>query len=187
MAVCCYQQALVVCLARQVLCGMKRVVLGVLVGSTALSCPGCASEYTRFEHSLTPIGVRDSVLFRDPAGKRYIRLPYRYVHEDISQDPRYSYVDLVTVEGDHQLSLNQAIDVASFRRVPGTANYWQDRHFIYTDPWVPYPSQPFFRALGRRRAVHFLRDSDFVRLSDGLYYRGVHVPGDTVPKSGHYP
>jgi hypothetical protein len=166
---------------------MKRLVLVAWASSTALVCPCCESPPTRFTHSLTPIGVMDSVLFRDPAGKIYIRLPYRYVHEDIRQDPPYSYVDLVAVAGDRRISLNQGVDIASFRRVPGTANYWQDRHFIYTDPWVPYPGQPFFRALGRRQAVHFLRDPDFVRLSDGLYYRGVHVPGDTVPKSGHYP
>jgi hypothetical protein len=129
----------------------------------------------------------DSVLFRDPAGKLYIRLPYRYVHRDISQDPRYSYIDLVTVDSDLPKSLNQVVHSASFRRVPGTTNYWQDHRFIYTDPWVPYPGQPFFRTLGRRRAVHFLRDPDFVRTSDGLFYRGVHVPGDTVPKSGQYP
>lgn len=147
----------------------------------------CESKYTRFEHSLKPIGRLGSVLFRDPAGRVYIRLPYRYVHEDISQDPRYDYVDRVYFDGDSGVSLNQGLHVPSFRRVPGTANYWQDRRFIYTDPWVPYPGQQFFFALGRRGVVRFLHDPDFARVPGGLYYRGVHVPGDTVPRSGHYP
>jgi hypothetical protein len=166
---------------------MKYAILVALAGSTTLTCTCCESPATRLEQSLQPIGVMDSVLFRDPAGKLYIRLPYRYVHADISQDPRYSYVDLVTVDGDLPRNLNQVVDSVSFRRVPNTANYWQDRRFIYTDPWVPYPGQPFFRTMGRRRAVHFLRDSDFVRTPEGLYYRGVHIPGDTIPMSGHYP
>jgi hypothetical protein len=166
---------------------MNYTRLVAFAGSLALTCTCCESDQARFEHSLKPVGVLDSVLFRDPAGKLYIRLPYRYVHEDISQDPRYSYIDLVTVDGDLPRDLNQVVHSASFRRVPGTTNYWQDHRFVYTDPWIPYPGQPFFRTLGRRRAVHFLPDPDFVRISDGLYYRGVHVPGDTVPKSGHYP
>jgi hypothetical protein len=166
---------------------MNYTVLVAFAGSMALLCTGCESDQARFEHSLKPVGVLDSVLFRDPAGKLYIRLPYRYVHEDISQDPRYSYIDLVTVDGDLPRDLNQVVHSASFRRVPGTTNYWQDHRFVYTDPWIPYPGQPFFRVLGRRRAVHFLRDPDFVRISGYLFYRGVHVPGDTVPKSGQYP
>jgi hypothetical protein len=166
---------------------MKYTVLVTLAGSTMLTCTYCESPAMRLEHSLRPIGVLDSILFRDPGGRVYIRLPYRYVHADRSQDPRYSYIDLVTVDGDLPRNLNQVVHRASFRRVPGTLNYWQDRHFIYTDPWVPYPGQPFFRALGRQWKVHFLRDPDFVRIPDGLYYRGVHVPGDTIPKSGHYP
>lgn len=153
-------------------------------------CASCESEYTRFEHSLTPVGGVDSTLFRDPAGRVYIRLPYRYVHEDISQDPPYNYEGFVYfngVNGDSGVSLNQGIDIPTFRRIPGTSNYWQDRHFIYTDPWVPYPGQYFFFALGRRGAVRFLADPEFVYSAGNLWYRGVHVPGDTVPRSGHYP
>lgn len=166
---------------------MRYAVLAAFAGSVALTCTCCESPATRFEHSLRPVGLLDSVLFRDPAGQLYIRLPYRYVHADRSQDPPYSYIDLVTADGDLPQSLNQVVNIASFRRVPGTLNYWQDRRFIYTYPWVPYPGQPFFRTLGRRRAVRFLRDPDFVSTPDGLYYRGVHVPGDTLPRSGHYP
>ncbi|MBO2012215.1 hypothetical protein [Hymenobacter negativus] len=151
-----------------------------------LLCISCESEETRFERSLTPIGLMDTTLFRDPTGKVYIRLPYRYVHEDISQDPPYNYEDLMYL-GDSSVSLSQGLDIPSFRRIPGTANYWQDRRFVYTDPWVPYPGQYFFFVLGRRREVHFLPNPDFVRVRGVLYYRGVRVPGDTVPKSGHYP
>lgn len=129
----------------------------------------------------------DSALFRDPAGRVYIRLPYRYVHEDISQDPLFNYEELVYFNGDSGVSLNHGLDIPTFRRVSGTSNYWQDRHFIYTDPWLPYPGQHFFFALGRRGQVHFLPDPEFARIGGNLWYRGVHVPGDSVPKSGHYP
>ena len=156
-------------------------------GSIVILCSSCESEYTRFERSLTPVGLMDSTLFRGPAGRVYIRLPYRYVHEDISHDPPYNYEELVYFNGDSGVSLNESLDITTFRRVPGTSNYWQDRHFIYTDPWVPYPGQSFFFALGRRDAVRFLTDPEFAHSAGRLYYRGVHVPGDTVPKSGHYP
>ncbi|WP_044000382.1 hypothetical protein [Hymenobacter swuensis] len=166
---------------------MKVCVFLLLAGSTALLCGACESEYTSFEHSLTPIGLEDSTLFRDPTGRVFIRLPYREVHEDISQDPPYNYEEFVYFDWLSPVSLKKGVDIATFRRVPGTSNYWQDRHFIYTDPWVPYPGQRYFFSLGRRREVRFLPNPEFARVAGTLFYRGVHVPGDTVPRSGHYP
>jgi hypothetical protein len=130
----------------------------------------------------------DSVLFRDAAGHLCLRLPYRYVHEDMSQDPPYNFQDCVAgVRADECLPLGQVLDLATFRRVSRTANYWQDKRNFYADPWVPYPGQYFFVRLGRRGQVRLLADPDFARCRGRLYYRGVHVPGDTVPRAGHYP
>ncbi|RSK23965.1 hypothetical protein [Hymenobacter metallilatus] len=156
-------------------------------GSMVVLGTSCESEYTRFERSLTPIGLEDSTLFCDPTGRVFIRLPYREVHEDISQDLPYNYEQTVYFDWLSPVSLKKGLDIATFRRVPGTSNYWQDRHFIYTDPYVSYPGQRYFFSLGRRREVRLLPNPEFAYSAGSLYYRGVHVPGDTVPKSGHYP
>jgi len=162
---------------------------GLLLGLAA--CHGAQPQQQPLAPAYTVVftkHLKDSVLFRDAAGRLYLRLPYRYVHEDTSQDPPYDFNDCVYVEAAQACRpLDQVLDVATFGRVPRTANYWQDRHSLYADPWVPYPAQPFFLRLGRRGQVRLLANPDFARSHGRLYYRGVHVPGDTVPRAGHYP
>lgn len=156
--------------------------LGACHGGTQLQQPAPLYTVVFTRH------LQDSALFRDAAGRLFLRLPYRYVHEDTSQDPAYDFNACVYVEPAQAcLPLGQVLDVATFRRVAHTANYWQDKHNLYADPWVPYPAQPFFFRLGRVGQVRLLADPDFARSHGRLYYRGVHVPGDTVPRAGHYP
>ncbi len=119
----------------------------------------------------------------------FIRLPYREAHENRTFEPRHNFEQYVWTffNGDSCYRLRKLLDVPTFRRVNHTSNYWVDKRFIYTDPYLSYPGQTYFFALGRVDEVHFLHDPDFARVKGSLYYRGVHIPGDTIPKSGHYP
>lgn len=136
---------------------------------------------------LLPVGIEDSLLFKSRTGELFIRLPYVEVHEDISNDPKYNFQECVFVVWDSCTSLNIVLDTTTFRRVKNTSNYYVDKQFIYTDPWISYPGTRYFTVLGRPDAVSFLKDPEFARVGKTLYYRGLHVPGDTIPASGCYP
>jgi hypothetical protein len=136
---------------------------------------------------LLPVGIEDSLLFKSRTGELFIRLPYVEVHREISNDPKYNFQECVFVVWDSCTSLNNVVDTTTFRRVKNTSNYYVDKHFIYTDPWISYPGTRYFTVLGWPDAVSFLKDPEFARVGKTLYYRGLHVPGDTIPASGHYP
>ena len=40
--------------------------------------------------------------------------------------------------------LAEVLDVPTFRRVPGTSNYWMDKRSVYTDPCLSLPGQQYF-------------------------------------------
>ena len=142
----------------------------------ALALPAChtPSPYASFGRMpLTPIRP-DSALFTSTDGRLFLRLPFREVHEDTSHDPPYDFFEYMYRFDDREYHLlAEVLDVPTFRRVPGTSNYWMDKRAVYTDPCLSLPGQQYFFELGPVGQVRFSADPDTAFVGSYGWYRGV--------------
>jgi hypothetical protein len=159
----------------------KHLSLSLLL-SACTACHPLSPSASAGKEPLSPL-TPDSTLFRNRAGRLFMRLPYVQTHEDISQDPPYSFWQEVWSQDQQRLlDLEQVLDVATFRPMLGTGNYWADKRYIYTAPYFDQPGQKPFFILGRRQQVHFLADPDSVYVHGFYYYRGAFVRREYAPR-----
>lgn len=153
----------------------------LLVAVILSACQPLSPYASNEKEALTPLSA-DSTLFRGQAGQLFMRLPFRQTHPDISQDPPYTFWDIIWSQDQQRiLALQKVLHVATFRPVPGTSNYWADKRYIYTAPWFDQPGQMPFFILGRVSQVRFLSDPDSAYAHGTYYYKGAFVWRERAP------
>lgn len=164
------------------ICLLPKALWALVLPLTLLACQPLSPYASTDNESLTPLRP-DSALFRSEAGHLFLRLPFRQTHEDRRYDPPYTFWDcLWSQDQQHQLALQQVVDVTTFRPVPGTHNYWVDKHYVYTAPYFDEPGQKPLFILGRVGSVHFLADPDSAYAHGTYYYKGAFVWRERAPR-----
>jgi hypothetical protein len=150
-----------------------KVGLLLLVGSlAACQTPSPYASYRGIP--LTPLRA-DSALFTNADGRVFLRLPYHEIHQHVEHDPPYWFFDTLACGDQKYCAVAQWVDVPTFRRVPGTSNYWADKRALYTDPYLSLPGQQLFFELGLAGQVRFGADPDSAYSGRQGWYRGVPV------------
>ena len=117
--------------------------LSLVLALALCTCRPAPSPYASYGgEPLTPLRP-DSVLFTSADGRIFLRLPYCIPPEDTSHDPSYVFFDTLQCDYFNYIKTSEWLDVPTFRRVPGTANYWIDKRAIYTGP-NSRPGQLYF-------------------------------------------
>lgn len=156
-----------------------RRLLAAALAAILAACQGAPSPYASWRgQPLAPLRA-DSALFAAPDGRVLLRLPYRASHGASASDPPYLFLDTLDCGNFQYCAVAQWLDVPTFRRVPGTANYWADKRAIYAAPYLPLPGLPLFFELGPVGQVRFSPgDPDTARIGRRRLYRGVDVGPD---------
>jgi hypothetical protein len=141
----------------------------------ALALPACRpapSPYASYEGEPITLLRPDSTLFATADGRIIIRLPCIEVRDEKCTNP-YMFVSTIECGKLEHCLLAQILDVPTFRRVPGTTNYWMDKRALYTNPYYSMPGQQFFFELGLVERVRFAADPDTAFVGNQGFYRGI--------------
>lgn len=76
-------------------------------------------------------------------------------------------------KSDSIIYLNTIIDTNTYYKFEGTTNYYADKNFLYSHPYMVLPGYRPFQLIDSIQNVHFFENKDSVKTKFGIFYKGV--------------
>lgn len=119
--------------------------------------------------------VREN-LYKDCNEDIFLKLKNTFPLHPSQENQRQPYLlhkVVYNYANDTIIRLNRIIDTCTFQRVEGTMNYYMDRNFLYSHPYMILPARRPFYLIDYIQNVAFFDNKDSVKTKFGIFYRGV--------------